>query len=203
VNEPGTVFVVDDDASVRVALQRLLWSEGFRVESFATAEAFLAASLPDTPGCLLIDLQMPGLNGLDLQAAVAARDSSLPVVFLTGHGDVPTSVSAMKAGAVDFLTKPFDEAELLHAVRQALRQHAALRDRERGSALARQQVARLTHREREVLELVVQGKLNKQVAHALGITEKTVKAHRARVMEKLQAGSLAELVQVSSRLGIP
>ncbi len=195
------VFIVDDDASVRGALERLFRTEGLRVRTFATADEFLGAALPDAPGCLVLDLQLPGCSGLDVQQALAQRDPLLPVVFISGHGDIPTSVRAMKAGAVDFLPKLFDDDALRATVREAIRRHLETRERERERDEAREQIARLTAHERQVLEGVVRGMLNKQIAHALDIAEKTVKAHRGQVVEKLQAGSIADLVRRATLAG--
>ena len=194
------VFVVDDDASLRKALSRLLRSAGFQVETLATAEEFLRRPAPDGPGCVILDVRMPGLNGLDLQRALAERHSSLPIVFITGHGDIPTSVRAMKAGAVDFLPKPFHDEDLLAAVRQAVRRHAKAREQQAELAVLRQRFDSLSAREREVMALVASGKLNKQAGHRLGVTEKTIKAHRSQVMRKMGADSLAELVRMAARI---
>ena len=196
----GAVYVVDDDASVRRSLTRLLRAEGFDVTSFASAEGFLAAERVDAAGCLIADLEMPGMSGLELQQALRARGASLPIVFLTGHGDVPASVQAMKDGAVDFIEKPQSVTGLVPVLRAALARHRTeLREEEITHDL-RRRADRLTSREREVFALVVQGRLNKQAAGEPCITEKTVKVHRGRVMEKMEAGSLAELVLMAERL---
>jgi FixJ family two-component response regulator len=196
------VFVVDDDASVRGALARLLHSAGYQAKTFASAEGFLGQSPFDAPACIILDVRMPGLNGLELQQALAAADRQLPIVFITGHGDVPMSVRAMKAGAEDFLPKPFDDEELLKAVAQAL--HKSQREEHERTEVAeiRRRLSSLTPREREVLCHVVAGQLNKQIAADLSIAEKTIKVHRARVMEKMGAMSLAGLVAMAARIGI-
>jgi FixJ family two-component response regulator len=197
-----TVFVVDDDASVRGALARLLHSAGYQTETFASAEGFLAQSRFDAPACILLDVRMPGLNGLELQQALAAADRQLPIVFITGHGDVPMSVRAMKAGAEDFLPKPFDDEELLKAVAQALNKSQREQNERTEVVEIRKRLSSLTPREREVLCHVVAGQLNKQIASDLRIAEKTIKVHRARVMEKMGASSLAGLVAMTARIGI-
>lgn len=201
--EGGRVFIVDDDPSVLKGLGRLLGSCGFAVEAFSSARAFLAAhSSRPRPSCAVLDVKMPELDGLDLQQELAARGSCMPVVFITGHGDIPTTVKAMKGGAVDFLSKPVDEQDLLDAIRQALAgdeaHHAAENDKEK----VLERVRRLTPREHEVLCHVIAGRLNKQIAHALGIAEKTVKVHRGRVMEKMAADSVADLVRLTQTAGI-
>jgi len=196
------VFVVDDDASVRGALARLLHSAGYQTETFASAEGFLAESRFDAPGCIILDVRMPGLNGLELQQTLAAADRQLPIVFITGHGDVPMSVRAMKAGAEDFLPKPFDDEELLKAVAQALNRSQREQNERTEVAEIRRRLSSLTPREREVLCHVVAGQLNKQIAADLNIAEKTIKVHRARVMEKMGASSLAGLVAMTARIGI-
>jgi len=196
------VYVVDDDPSVRVAMERLLKSVGLTVETFASAREFLDQVTPEWSGCLIVDLRMPGMGGLDLQDQLSASQVSLPVIFLTGYGTVPASVRAMKAGAVDFLEKPVDDQTLLDAVHKALeRDREAWRNQAKMQAL-HQRLAALTPREYEVLTFIISGRLNKQAAAELGTTEKTIKVHRARIMEKLQCASLAELVRLAERAGI-
>lgn len=196
------VYVVDDDPSVRVAMERLLKSVGLTVETFASAREFLDQAAPEWSGCLIVDLRMPGMGGLDLQDQLSASQVSLPVIFLTGYGTVPASVRAMKAGAVDFLEKPVDDQTLLDAVHKALeRDREAWRNQAKMQAL-HQRLAALTPREYEVLTFIISGRLNKQAAAELGTTEKTIKVHRARIMEKLQCASLAELVRLAERAGI-
>ncbi len=198
---PGTVFVVDDDASILRAVTRLLRAEGLAVETFASPRAFLERPLHDGPGCVVLDLQMPGADGLEVQRALAAAGRDLPVVFVSGHGSVPASVTAMKGGAIDFLTKPFDDEQLLAAVRAGISRSAALRAEREDLRTLRARFDSLTPREREVFALVARGLPNKQIAGRLGTAEKTVKVHRARVMEKMKAGSLADLVRVAERFG--
>jgi FixJ family two-component response regulator len=198
----ATVFVVDDELSVRQSLSRLLRAAGLNVATFASAQAFLKGYDPSAPGCLVLDLAMPGLNGLELQDALAARGGVVPIIFLTGHGDLPSGVRAMKHGAVDFLSKPVDAADLIRAVRSGIEKDQIARRVDAELTEIRQRLATLTPREYEVLRHVVSGKLNKQIAADLGTVEKTVKVHRARVMEKVQVGSLAELVRLAHRAGI-
>jgi FixJ family two-component response regulator len=197
-----TVFVVDDDSSVRKALSRLLHSAGLKVAAFASAEEFLRTSGPDPAGCLVLDVSMPGLNGMDLHQALAKQASALPVIFLTGRGDIPMSVRAMKRGAVDFLTKPADEDALVRAVHRAIEVDRTARRERAAIADAQARLDTLTPREREVLAGVIRGQLNKQIAADLGTVEKTIKVHRARVMEKMGAQSVPELVRIAQRAGI-
>ena len=201
-NAVPTVFVVDDDASVRKALSRLLRSAGLGVETFASAQDFLRHERPDAPGCLVLDVQMPGLDGLGLQQVLNERSRALPIVFITGHGDIPMSVRAMKAGAVDFLPKPFHGQTLLNAVRQAVAKGTRARQDEAEVSELRRRAATLTPREREVLALVVSGLLNKQAGFKLGVREKTIKVHRGQVMRKMRADSLADLVRMAEKLEI-
>jgi FixJ family two-component response regulator len=196
------VFIVDDEPAVRRSLSRLLRAAGFEAEAFDSPEAFLRNPPADAPGCLVLDVSMPGLDGLAVQRELATRGSAMPIVFLTGHGDIPMSVKAMKNGATDFLTKPVDDEHLLRAIRQALEADRAGRRARSERADIQKRLDTLTEREREVLEGVVAGRLNKQIGGDLGITEKTVKVHRGRVMEKMEAGSLAQLVHLAERVGI-
>ena len=199
----AVVFVVDDDASIRESLRRLLTSVGFKVELFPSARAFLGTRRPDAPGCLVLDVRLPGLSGLDLQRELAETDAELPIIFLTGHGDVPMSVQAMKAGAVEFLTKPFRQQDLLDAIQSAVEHDRTMRAERRERTELRRRYASLTPRERDVMALIVVGLLNKQIAGELGTSEATVKEQRGHVMAKMQTRSVAELVRFASQLGIP
>jgi RNA polymerase sigma factor (sigma-70 family) len=202
MNPEPTVFLVDDEASVLKALARLLRSAGLNVETFGSPQEFLQHHDPQAHGCLVLDVAMPGLNGLDLQRALAAKGTELPIIFLTGRGDIPMSVEAMKQGAVDFLTKPTNDEDLLAAIRAGIDKDRANRQAGAERTRIQQQLAMLTSREREVLHHIIAGKLNKQVAAELGIVEKTIKVHRARVMKKMNVQSLAELVRVAEHAGI-
>ena len=196
------VFVVDDDASVRRSTERLVRSAGFAIQAFASAREFLDNARTEKPGCLVLDVHMPGLSGLDLQRELAQRGVELPIIFLTGHGDIPMTVRAMKAGAVEFLTKPVKSRELLAAIESAI-EHGLVSHQARRETLAlRQRYERLTPREREVLPLVVAGLLNKQIAGEVAASERTVKFHRAHIMKKMEAESLADLVRMAERLGV-
>lgn len=197
------VFLIDDEPSVLKALARVIGAAGFRTASFSSPQSFLDQYEPAARGCIVLDVSMPGFTGMELQQALIEKNCSLPVVFLTGRGDIPTSVQAMKHGAVDFLTKPVDDKDLIAAVNRALEREATDHVRRAGVAELHVRLSMLTPREHEVLGHVIAGRLNKQIAAALGTTEKTVKVHRARVMEKMQAQSLADLVRLSGTAGIP
>jgi RNA polymerase sigma factor (sigma-70 family) len=198
----GLVFVVDDDAAMRHSLEDLIRSVGLEVEGFSSAQDFLRRKRPEVPGCLVLDVRLPGLSGLDLQKRMREGALEIPIVFISGHGDIPMTVKAMKAGAVEFLTKPFRDQDLLDAIQQAVERDRKAREERVEIDELRRRVDSLTPRERDVLNLVVAGLLNKQIAGQLGTSEATVKIHRHRVMEKMAANSLAELVRISDRLGI-
>jgi FixJ family two-component response regulator len=198
------IAIVDDDSSVREGLQSLIRSAGLRAEIFGSAQEFLARRAVDAPpSCLILDLQLPGLSGLDLQKRMAEIDLEIPIVFLTGHGDIPASVRAIKAGAIEFLTKPVDEDDLLRAIQEAVDRSRLLRERQDELYELRRRYDTLTAREREVMQQVISGLLNKQIAAELNITEFTVKIHRAHVIRKMRAGSLADLVRMAESLDIP
>ena len=197
------VFVIDDDASVRSSLKFLLSTVGLQAETFDSADSFLHEKRPDVPSCLVLDVRLPGVSGIDFQRELTARNISIPIVFLTGHGDIPMSVRAMKAGAVEFLTKPFRDQDLLDAVRVALDRDRARREQETELADIRRRFDSLSSREQKVLSMVMNGMLNKQIAAELGTAESTVKVQRSRAMEKMQAESLAHLIKMMQKLQLP
>ena len=198
----AVVFVVDDDALIRDSLEQLIKSVGLKAETFSSARAFLDTELPNKPGCLVLDIRMPGLSGLDLQDELAKRDFAIPIIFITGHGTVPMSVRAMKAGAVDFLQKPFEDQELLDLLHCAIEQSRKTRLEQAEIHVIAQRVKSLTLREHEIMILVVAGMLNKQIAYDLKMSENTVKTHRAHIMNKMEAKSLAALVRATGKAGV-
>src|SRR6202521_441505 len=200
---PPIVFVVDDDPSVRRAIKRLIESVGLQVEVFGSAQEFLQGWRRDAPSCLVLDIRLPGISGLDFQPQLAEADIRIPIIFITSHGDVPMTVRAMKAGAVEFLTKPFRDQDLLDAVQLALERDRARRQQSAEIATLRERLELLTPRERQVLPLVISGLLNKQIAAEIGATEATVKVHRSQLLRKMGAHSLPDLVRMAQRLGIP
>jgi FixJ family two-component response regulator len=200
--EPPRIVVIDDDASMRKALDNLLKSVGFEVELFASPQEFVQSGRPDRPGCIVLDVRFPGRSGLDMQRDLASANARLPIIFITGYGDIPMSVRAMKAGAVEFLTKPFRDQDLLDAVGTALEEDRARRAGDMRLAELRGRFDMLTARERQVLSLVVAGRLNKQIAGELGVSEMTVKMHRRQVMRKMQASGVAQLVRLADQIGI-
>jgi len=198
--EKPTIYVVDDDADVRASLEDLLQTAGLRSQAFERAEDFLAAARLDGPSCLILDVSLPGMNGLEFQEQLAKAGLHIPIVFITAHGDIPMTVRAMKSGALEFLTKPFDDEQLLNAIQQALIRDHMVRQQDRELAAVRKRFGLLTPRERQTMSLVVSGMLNKQIAAELSVSEITIKVHRARVMQKMQAESLADLVRMAERL---
>lgn len=198
--DPPTIFVIDDDVSVRDAITGVVESVGLRAKTFKSARDFLRTSPPDGPNCLVLDVRLPGLSGLDFQRELARRDIRIPIVFITGYGDIPMSVQAMKAGAVEFLTKPFRDQDLLDAIQQALERDRALRQQRREVAVLRERFDILTERERQVMSRVVAGKLNKEIAAELGTSEITVKVQRGHVMRKMEAETVIDLVRMAHRL---
>ena len=200
--EPATVVVIDDDVSVRKALDNLFRSVGLDVELFSSPQEFLQSDRPDRPGCIVLDVRFPGRSGLDMQREIAAANTALPIIFITGYGDIPMSVRAMKAGAVEFLTKPFRDQDLLDAVGVALEKDRTRRANEVRLSELRSRFAMLTARERQVLALVIAGRLNKQIAGELGVSEMTVKMHRRQVMRKMQAAGVAQLVRLADQIGV-
>jgi FixJ family two-component response regulator len=194
------VYVVDDEPAVSISLKRLLRSVGLEARTYASAQEFLRSERPDAPGCLILDVRLPGLSGLDLQQELTAAKIDLPVIFITGHGDIPMSVQAMKAGAVEFLTKPFREQDLLEAIQRGIEQNRITRKHNAEIRILQRRYASLTPREREVFPRVTSGLLNKQIAAQLGASEKTIKVHRGQVMQKMEAESLAHLIQMAEKL---
>jgi len=202
IETPPIIFVVDDEPSVCVSLKRLLQSIGLEARTYTSAQEFLRSARPDAPGCLVLDVRLPGLSGLDLQQELAVAKIDLPVIFITGHGDIPMTVRAMKAGAVEFLIKPFREEELLEAIQRGIKQSRVVRQHNAVMRILQKRYALLTPREREVFPRVTSGLPNKQIAAQLGASEKTIKVHRGQVMQKMKAESLADLIRMAAKLGV-
>jgi len=198
----AVVFIVDDDPLIRDSLDQLVRSVGLTAETFSSARVFLDAELPDQPSCLVLDIRMPELSGLDLQDELIKKGNPIPIIFITGHGTVPMSVRAMKSGALDFIEKPFEDQELLDAINRAIKQGRATREEQTEIAAIEQHINLLTSREHEILTLIIAGMLNKQIAYDLGMSENTVKTHRARIMRKMSVNSLAELVRSTEKIGL-
>jgi FixJ family two-component response regulator len=202
-SEDPTVFIVDDDARMRAAMQRLLKTVGLHSESFSTPQDFLRRKLPDAPSCLILDMRLPGMSGLEVQSKLNEAGARIPIIFITSHGDIPMTVKAMKSGAVEFLTKPFRDQDLIDAIQQALKSNAEARQQQSEIAQLQERYAKLTTREREVMRLIVSGMLTKQIASTLGTSEITASVHRGQVMHKMQANSPAELGRMAERLKLP